>query len=445
MEFKNKGNFAKAVAELKNDKNNAVAQVFDDFSNSNKGSLSNVVFTLKNNYAKKNGTTDGSSNLLTNFKPGYNATILDKLINCGGLLVATTNLDEFGLGGTGQYSNMGLILNPLDNNYLVGGSSSGAAATFTHNIGFAIGSDTGDSVRLPASNIGKVGFKPSYGAVSRYGLFAYASSLDTVAWFTHNVNDTIILASVLFGQDKKDLTSTNIDVSNIQKIKPKKIAYLNCFNELNDDVAIAYKKVIDKLSKDNSIELIKIEPNIELLNAIKTVYDVISFAEASSNLSNLNGVHFGNRIEGNSWEESFKNTRSNGFGFMVQRRLALGSYYLEKNNQEEIFIRAQKVRRLISNWFNEVHDKCDIFIYPSSASAAPLKNSKVEFVQKYMNYILTASNLVGNPSIGIKLGQDKNNMPFNLTIDAKIYNDKHLLEHALFMEETLNEGDVQND
>lgn len=184
MEFINKGNFEQAQKELKNNKNNAVASVFSSVPNekiNNNSPLNNVVFTLKNNYAKNFDTTDGSSDLLTGFVPGYNATILDKLLNSGAKLVATTNLDEFGLGGTGQFSNKGLIKNPINDKYFVGGSSSGSAATLTKNIGFAIGSDTGDSVRLPASNIGKVGFKPSYGAVSRYGLFSYASSLDTVA------------------------------------------------------------------------------------------------------------------------------------------------------------------------------------------------------------------------------------------------------------------------
>lgn len=442
MEFLNKGNLKNALKEVENDNNNSIASVFKDNTNNNKGLLQDVVFTLKNNYAKSFDSTDASSNLLMGFNPSYDATIFNKLIKCGAILVATTNLDEYGLGGTGQYSNRGLILNPINKDYLVGGSSSGSAASFSKNIGFSIGSDTGDSVRLPASNIGKVGFKPSYGAVSRYGLFAYASSLDTVAWFTHNVNDSWLIASVLYGKDKNDMTSVDVDIDSfIKEIKPKKIAYLNCFDQLSEEVKLAYKKFINLLELDKNIELIKIEPNIELLNSIKTVYDIISFSEASSNLSNLNGVHFGNRKSGSNWEEIFKNTRSEGFGFMVQRRLALGSYFLEKQNQEEIFVRAQKVRRLISNWFNDIHDNSDIFIYPSSSSSAPLKNNKVEFVNKYMNFILTSSNLVGNPSISIKLGNDKNHMPFNLTIDSKIYNDKNLLAYSLFVENIIKKGE----
>ena len=233
MEYKYKGNFLKAIEELKLDNNNAVTEIYNTL-NENKGILSNVIFTLKSNYAKKNNISDASSNILENFIAGYNATILDKLLNNGATLVASTNLDEFGLGGTGTFSNKGIISHPKNNKYYVGGSSSGSAATFTENIGFAIGSDTGDSVRLPASNIGKIGFKPSYGAVSRYGLFSYASSMDTVAWFNHSVNDCIIIAQLLFGKDKYDLTSLNINVNDVTIKKPKKVAYLNCFNLLEE-------------------------------------------------------------------------------------------------------------------------------------------------------------------------------------------------------------------
>ena len=436
--FLNKGNFNQAIKELKNNSNNAVATVFGNQNSNNKGTLSNVTFTLKNNYAKKFDTTDGSSYLLEGFNPWYNATIVDKLFKSGATLVATTNLDEFGLGGTGEYSNYGLIMNPLNKDYYVGGSSSGAAATFTKNIGFAIGSDTGDSVRLPASNIGAVGFKPSYGAVSRYGLFAYSSSLDTVSWFTHNVNDSIILSQVLFGKDKLDLTSTDVKIDNVKIKKPKKVAYLNCFDLIEDYVEDSYKELIKTLRNEN-IEVVEIKPDKQLLDAIKIVYEIISFSEASSNLSNLTGVGFGQRIEGKNWEETFKNTRSYGFGLMVQRRLALGSFYLEQQNQEEYFIRAQKVRRLISNWFNKIYDEFDILIYPSSPRIAPKKDDEKTNKYGFMSYILTASNLVGNPSINMKLGEF-NKMPFNISIDSKIYSDEKLLSYALYIEKKIGEN-----
>lgn len=440
MQFQNKGNLKQALQELKTDTNNAVASVYDPpVSKSGSGQLSGVVFTIKNSYAKNFDTTDGSSNLLTGFNPGYNATVLERVLAQGAQLVAAVNLDEFGLGGTGEYSNRGLILNPLNHNHLVGGSSSGSAATFSPAIGFAIGSDTGDSVRLPASHIGKVGFKPSYGAVSRYGLFAYASSLDTVAWFSHNVNDAIVLAQVLFGQDPMDLTSLSVAISDVQKQKPQVVAYLDCFDQLQNYVAQAYRQFIKRLQLDSEIRVVAIQPDVTLLEAVKTVYDIISFAEASSNLANLNGIHFGNRQEGQTWEEMFQNTRSHGFGFMVQRRLALGSFYLEKENQQDIFVRAQKIRRLIVNWFSQIHQQADVFIYPASGGVAPLRTSQFEFSTNYINHILTGANLVGNPSITMKLGQ-KQQLPFNIAIDGAIYQDQALLAHALYLEALLEEG-----
>ena len=440
MEFKVKGNLSYAMEELKNDKNNAIASVYE-IENKNVGILSNVIFTLKNNYAKSFDSTDASSNILKDFIPGYNATILNKLFSQGARIVATTNLDEFGLGGTGTFSNRGEILHPKNNNYYVGGSSSGSAATFTKNIGFAIGSDTGDSVRLPASNIGSVGFKPSYGAVSRYGLFSYCSSMDTVSWFTHNVNDSIIISQVLFGRDKYDLTSMDIKVNDVKLSKPKKVAYLNCFDLLENYVSDSYKKLIDKLKSDG-VEIFEILPNEELLNCIKIVYEIISFSEASSNLANLTGVGFGQRKDGKDWEEIFKNTRSKGLGSMVQWRLILGSFYLEKENQENYFIRSQKVRRLISDWFNKIYDEYDLLIFPSSPRVAPKRdNSNKTKDYKYMEYILTSSNLVGNPSICLNLGKYEN-MPFNISLESKIYSDEKLLSYSLYFEKLLG---VDND
>lgn len=438
MEFKNKGDFSQAFNQLKNDKNNAVASVFE-IENKHQGILSDVVFTLKNNYAKDFDTTDASSNFLTNFNALYNATILNKLLAHGANLVATTNLDEFGLGGTGTYSNRGIIYHPKNANHYVGGSSSGSAATFTKNIGFAIGSDTGDSVRLPSSNIGKVGFKPSYGAVSRYGLFSYCSSMDTVAWFTHNVNDCSIIAQVLYGKDQNDLTSCNVKIDDVKLIKPKKVAYLNCFDLLEDYVSNEYKDLIDKLKKDN-VEVFEIKPNNELLNTIKTVYEIISFSEASSNLSNLVGVAFGNRKDGYDWNEIFQNSRSEGLGLMVQRRLALGSYYLEKENQENYFIRSQKIRRLIHDWFNQIYDQYDLLIFPSSPKIAPKVNEDQKTKDyQYMNFILTAANLVGSPSLSIKLGSH-DELPFNVSLETKIYQDEKLLSYGLYIESILGEN-----
>lgn len=434
----NKGNLEKAISKLSSDKNNAISHVFTDAKLNNNGLLANCVYTVKDNYADTNTIARGSSLILSNFRPSYKATIIKLLEEAGATCVARTNLDEFGLGGSGEYSAYGLIKNPLNDKYLVGGSSSGAAATFDENISFAIGSDTGDSVRKPASNIGKVGFKPSYGAISRYGLFAFASSLDTVAYFTHNVSDTIELASVLYKQDlKHDLTSVDLSFNKdeITLSKPNKVAYLDCFDKLSDSVKNSYSKLLESL-KNQGIELVKIEADEKLLNSIDVVYKVIAFSEASSNLSNLVGTEFGNRIEGNNWEETYLLTRSQGLGKMVQSRLILGSYFLKEENQIRYFVKAKKMRRYLSEYFTKIHQSADIFIYPASNDIAPLIGKKYE--PSYMDYILTNANLVGNPSLTLKMGEE-NNMPFNIAIDGQLYQDKKMLSHALYIEKLIGE------
>ncbi|WP_330463243.1 amidase family protein [Metamycoplasma gateae] len=431
----------KIISKLSSDSNNAISYVFSDAKLKNDGLLKNTVFTIKDNYADKDVICRGSSLFLSNFKPQYKATVIKLLEENGSTCVARTNLDEFGLGGSGEYSAYGLVRNPLNFNHLVGGSSSGAAASFDSDIDFAIGSDTGDSVRKPASNIGEIGFKPSYGAISRYGLFAFASSLDTVAYFTHTVNDLIKLSSILYKQDlKNDLTS--IDLSfNYQKIKenkPKKVAYLDCFDKLNPSIAKSYKQFLKKLS-DDGIELIKVEENIKMLNSIDVIYKVIAFSEASSNLSNLTGVSFGQREEEKDWSETFKKSRTKYLGKMVQSRLILGSFFLKEENQLRYFVKAKKMRRVLVEYFESIHDIADVFIYPASNDVAPEVDKKPKY-KSYLDYILTYSNLVGNPSLSIKLGIDEQtNLPFNIAFDVKRNKDIELFEYSLYFEKKLKE------
>ncbi|MBN0919252.1 amidase family protein [[Mycoplasma] gypis] len=436
----NKGNLKQAILDAKNDQNNAVAYVYEQAQLNDFGPLAQSVYSIKNNYATGEVSADGSSYILQNFKPHYNATVFRLLNEAGATCAFKTHLDEFGLGGTGQYSHYGLIKNPLNHEHFVGGSSSGAAATMTNNIAFAIGSDTGDSVRLPGSFVGKVGFKPSYGAVSRYGLYAFASSLDTVAWFSHNVNDAFEVANVLFKSDfENDNTSIDLSFSKdeIKSIKPQKVAYLDCFDYLSDAVKQSYKAILEKLEKQG-VQLEKIAINEDLLNSISVVYQVISFTEASSNLANLNGVSFGQRSEQDSWMQTYIKTRQQGLGVMVQRRLILGSYYLEKENQDKYLHVAQKMRRYLNDYFTKIHTENDLFIYPASKDGAPrfdAKNNK----ESFMDFILTNANLVGNPSLTLKMGTNDLNMPYSLAVDAKKFNDVKLLQHALYIEDLLGE------
>ncbi|WP_416754745.1 amidase family protein [Mycoplasma sp. 654] len=436
-QFSNKGNYTKAYNELKNDSNNAVAYLYPEKTYQKQSTaFNNVVVTIKDVFATNDAPTRASSLILDNFQPFYNATVVQKLIDANAKIVAKVNNDELALGGTGTYSAYGLVVNPHDPERFVGGSSSGSAATMTPNVGFALGSDTGDSVRLPAAFNGLIGFKPSYGAISRYGMFAYASSLDTVAYFTHNVNDAILAAQTLFGKDYKDMTSINVPIANAVNKKPNKIAFLDFSRFVKPYVNEAMIQFIAKI-KANGTEVEIIQPNLEILNAINIVYRVISFSEASSNLANLTGIGFGNRVNGDSWEEIMLNTRSQKFGKMVQERLALGSYFLYTENQEEIFIKAQKARRLIKNYYTELHSTYDCVLFPAYSGIAPKFNEDTS-ANGVMNFILTGANLTGNPSITIPLGVHQN-MPYSFAIESAIYSDEKLLGYAEYFEELRGE------
>ncbi|WP_027334305.1 amidase family protein [Mycoplasma elephantis] len=428
-----KGDVKKAIIELQNDKNNAVMKVLD-YKNKNEGILSDVCFTIKDIFATDFCKTQASSKILENFEPGYTADCVKLLINEGAIPVAKVHNDELALGGTGTYSAFGVVKNPLDEERYVGGSSSGSAATLTKNIGFALASDTGDSVRLPASFVGKVGYKPSYGAISRYGMFPYASSLDTVSYFAHNVSDIATISRVLFKVTNNDMTTKKVNIENVKLSKPKTIAILDFKNILNDYVKKSLNDLTEKLINEGII-LKFIEFDTNLANSIKAVYDIISYSEASSNLANLNGVAFGNRVEKNEWQDTYKQTRKCGFGKMVQRRLTLGSLFLKEENQHELFLRAAKVRRIYKNYMNQFLNSYDIVIYPASNGIAPKFTENKKPV--YIDWILTGANLIGNPSITIPLDKH-NNLPFNLAIDSKLYNDEKLLSYALYIEKIIN-------
>lgn len=429
--IKNKGNIAAAIAELKQDTNNAVSFVYEN-AQFDSGAFNGATFTIKDNYATKDAKTEASSLILKGFNPSYDAEVVARIRAEGGAIVGKTHMDELALGGTGTYSAYGLISNPHDSERMIGGSSSGAAATMSVNISIALGSDTGDSVRLPASYAGLVGFKPSYGAISRYGLFAFASSLDTVGYFAHNVSDIITASAILFGKDTKDLTTREVSRPAHTPVKPKTVAMLDHLDVLSPFVREHYMGLKTKLENEGiKVNMIKLDE--KLLKAIDTTYMVISFSEASSCLANLNGIAFGNRQEGTDWASVMTNTRSKGFGPMVQRRLALGAYYLQVENQEEIFVKAQKVRQVITNAFKEIYASNDVLIFPSATIAPKLSEGKTS--SWYSSY-LTHANLAGTPSLSMKWIKE-NKMPIGLSLDAGLYKDKMLLEHALYIEALL--------
>ncbi len=422
----------KVLSELNSNKNNAVAFIYDDAKFSS-GPLDGLMGTIKDVFATADAPTQSSSRILEGFEPQYDAEIVSRLRDSGAAIVAKTHLDELALGGTGEYSSWGLIKHPLDETRHVGGSSSGAAATINENIDFAIGSDTGDSVRLPASFIGKVGFKPSYGAVSRYGLFAFASSLDTVGWFTHDVATSIKVSEVLFGKDSKDMTSKKVDIQNPKLKKPKTVALLDVADLCKDYVSNEYKKIKTTLESSGvNVEMVKIDR--KLLSTVTTVYRVVSYSETSSNNSNLNGIAFGSRQDGETWSDIMCKTRSAKLGKMAQRRFTLGAFYLDNNNQVDYFLRAQKVRRLISEFWKSLHEKYNLVIFPSTGEIA--NKFGEDRLDNLMSGILTTANLVGNPSMTLPWSNHEG-MPFGLQLETNLYEDKELLSYSLWVEKLL--------
>ncbi len=430
--IKIKGNIKKAKSDLEN--NVATAFLYKNSKIFENGKLAGSVITIKDLYATNDAPTQSSSKILENFATGYDATIIKKLKESNASIVAKVHLDELALGGTGTFSAYGNISHPLDVSRIVGGSSSGSVSTFTKNITASIGSDTGDSTRLPASYNGFVGYKPSYGAISRYGQFSYASSLDTVGIISHNINDAIEIAAVLFGKDELDMTSIDIEKPVAKIIKPKKIAFLKNIDGLKDYQIRKYNSLKQKLLSDD-IEIFEYTLNRELVESIDIVYQIISFSEASSNNSNLSGISFGNAIDGQNWDQTMTKTRTKNFGHLVSRRFTLGAFFLSEENINDIFYKAQKVRRLIVEEFKKIKDNVDVLLFPAT-TIAPKTNEEKD--SSFFGSYLIHSNLEGSPSITIPWGKHKG-LPFGLSIDGKRKHDKDLLSYALYIEKLLEE------
>ena len=362
-----------AIEKAKNDTNNAFETICEkealEFASSLvEPEVDNVFwgipYVCKDNYSTKGVLTTASSDILKDYVPVYDATVVNKLKQAKAVLIGKTTMDELAMGGTGTTGHLGLTYNPYDpsHTYMVGGSSCGSAAAMAAGIvPFALGSDTGDSVRKPSSYAGLVGFKPSWGRISRYGLFPFAPSLDHVAYFTYSVKDAGYALNLLAGRDNLDATSSNKQVDNYTNnldgnLLNKKICVLNpIFNAVNDQqVKDAFLNSVELLKKAGAtVDFIDFDEN--LLYAILPTYLVISCSEATSNNANLDGIKFGPREDNlSSYQDVMISSRTKGFSEMIKRRFVLGSYSLYKDNQEELFLKAQRARRAIVNKVNEL-------------------------------------------------------------------------------------------
>ena len=443
-----------ALARAKADKDNCFELILEESAIAKAESLGEpqdnpfwgIPYIAKDNFSTKDFETTGSSNILNGYVPLFNATVIEKLDNAGAILIAKSTLDELAMGGTGTTGHKGITYNPYDkeHNHLVGGSSCGSAsATASGVVPFSLGSDTGDSVRKPASNVGLVGFKPSWGRISRYGLFPFAPSLDHVAYFTRNVEDAALALTLLSGHDDNDMTSSYKEVEDYSKYLSKdakgfKVAIIkNVLDSISDKtIKEKFLETCNSL-KERGICVDFVEIDEDLLKAIYPTYIVISCAEATSNNANLDGIKFGPRYEGDTYQEVMKKARTNGFSELIRRRFVIGSYALMRENQEELFLRAQKVRRVIVNKVNDILKEYDFIYLPASPTPAPLiKGSSDKLSNEYLiaDNHLAIANFAGLPSITLPIGFESG-LPFGGNITGRAFEEGNVLAVAKTLED----------
>jgi len=433
---------------------NSFVTIIDEYSKEDSTSLiSGIPYALKDNFSTKGILSTSSSNILKDYVPIYDATVYKKLKEAGAVLVGKTVLDELAMGGTGTTAHTGIVSNPWDKNRQIGGSSAGSAASVALGIvPFSIGSDTGDSIRKPAAFGGVVGFKPTYGRISRYGLFAFASSLDHVGCFARCVKDCAIVTDILKGKDERDMTSLpdedikytdmlNNDIKGKKLFYIKELADLEIYNDAGEEtleILNQFKQTIEKC-KEIGFEVEEISFDEKLLKAIYPSYMTISCAEATSNNSNLTGIIFGPRGEGESINDIMFDARTKGFSELIKRRFILGSYILQKENQERLFKNAQRLRRIIVNKMNELYEKYDAMILPASGGVAPKFEDSIDRMSdRYLmleNH-MAIGNFGGFPSITIPNGI-VNNMPIGINITGPQFKDGETLNIAHKIEEVL--------
>lgn len=419
--------------------------------------LYGMPIVLKDNVSTKGVRTTASSRILDNYVPVYNAHIVDKLKEAGAVVIAKASMDELGMGGTNKNAYTGKVNNPWDTARISGGSSGGSAVLVAKGVvPFAIGTDTGDSVRKPAAYNGIIGVKPTYGRISRYGIIPYASSLDHVGYFTTAIEDAAVALEVLAGRDDRDMTSSFEEVPTYAKdlnanIKGKRIAILdNVQNAIEDtEITSNFNDLMKKLENRGAI-VEHVHLDDKLMHAILPTYYIIANAEATANHSNLDGIRFGMREDGENVEDVMINSRTKGFCSYVRKRFVVGSYSLFVENQDKIFRKAQKVRRLIVEELKKTLDNYDIVIASAAPSIAPLsEDSKDEQLGKdaiVADNHMILGNFSGYPSITIPTGFSQG-MPIAINMSAKPFDEQTLFNIGKAIEEEtgLKGNDVEVD
>ena len=407
------------------------------------GPLAGVPVAVKDNMCTKGVLTTCSSKILGNFIPEFSSEAVLKLEEAGAVIIGQTNMDEFAMGSTTETSAFGVTRNPWNAECVPGGSSGGSAAAVALNeCYFALGSDTGGSIRQPASYCGVVGLKPTYGTVSRYGLIAYGSSLDQIGPLCKDVTDCATILEAISGHDKKDSTSldrndTDFTSALVDDVKGMRIGIPTTYfgDGLNPEVKDSVMKAVEILKQKGAIVE---EFELSLVDYAIPTYYTIAAAEASSNLERFDGVKYGFRAENfEGLHDMYKKTRSEGFGAEVKRRIMLGSFVLSSGYYDAYYLKALKVKALIKKAFDEAFAKYDVIIGPVAPTTAPkLGESLSDPIKMYLSDIYTISlNLAGLPGISVPCGIDSNGMPIGMQIIGDCYKEKNIIRAAYSYEQ----------
>ena len=399
---------------------------------------SGIPIAIKDNIQVKNWSITSCSKILQGYIAPYNATVIEKMLSRGLAPFGRTNMDEFAMGSTTESSFYGKTLNPLDNAYVPGGSSGGSACAVSAGIALAaLGSDTGGSIRQPAAFCGCVGFKPSYGRVSRYGLAAYSSSLDQIGPITRSVEDAAILYDIIAGYDERDTTSANIEfTSTADKLdanKKYKIALVkNYTDEASDEVKNSIYLAADKL-KEAGHEISEV--SLSSAKYAIAAYYIIATAEASANLSRYDGVRYGRRGEADSLGAMYATTRGEGFGAEVQRRMLLGTFVLSSGYYDAYYIKAQKARAFISKAYESVLEGADALLMPVAPHAAYKFGELKDPLTAYLSDVYTVSvNLAGLPAISVPVTKNADGLNISAQIIGAQWEEQKVLDIAASLE-----------
>jgi aspartyl-tRNA(Asn)/glutamyl-tRNA(Gln) amidotransferase subunit A len=399
-----------------------------------------VPIAIKDNIQVKDWSVTSASNILQGYIAPYNATVIEKMAKAGLSPFGRTNMDEFAMGSTTESSFYGKTLNPHNKDCVPGGSSGGSAAAVGAGLAIAaLGSDTGGSIRQPAAFCGIVGMKPTYGRVSRYGLGAYASSLDQIGPMTQNVEDAAILYDIISGHDEKDSTSADKDdkvSDNLDSTRKLRVAVLPKHVEnASESIKNAYDKAIEALKEAGHTIVEK-----ELMDAKYDIsaYYITATAEAATNLARYDGIRYGNRVDGKNLEDTFIQTRSNGFGDEVKRRIMLGNFVLSSGYYEAYYVKAQKTRHMIKDQYEKIFEDVDLILSPIAPSTAPKFGELENPMDMYLSDLYSISvNLAGLPAISLPILKH-DEMPVGLQLIANAYDEQTLFDGALSLEQQIN-------